>query len=82
MHRFSVATLGLVALITPIFANLTIPPKMGASYQGTTLHPIKPAEYEASMGIQRRASKDLSSMDPRNHTHLIYGNTKGTSSSG
>ena len=82
MHCFSVATLSLVALIAPVFASLTTPMQTAPSYQGTTLRPIKPAEYEASMGIRRRGSKDLSSMDPRNHTHLIYGNTKGRSSSG
>ena len=76
MHRYSFAKLSLFALMSPVLTTLTTP-----SQPGTTLHPIKPADYEASMGIQRRASNDLSTMNPRNQTHLIYGSTKSTSSS-
>ena len=79
MHRSSIAKLSLLALISPVFSTLTTPLQTAPSQQGTMLHPIKPADYETSMVIQRRASNDLSTMDPRNQTHLIYGNTKGTS---
>ena len=80
MRRSFITNLSLLALVTPIFTTLATPPQTPPSQPGTTLLPIKPADYEASMGIQRRASNDLSTMNPRNYTNLIYGNTKGTSS--
>ena len=80
MHRSSIAKLSLLALISPVFTTLITPPQTPPSQPGTTLHPIKPADYEASMGIERRASNDLSTINPRNYTYLMYGNTKGTSS--
>ena len=82
MHRSSIAKLSLLALISPVFTTLITPPQIPPSQSGTTLHPLKPADYETSIGVQRRALNDLSAMNPRNQTHLIYGSTKGTSTSG
>ncbi len=77
MHHISIASLGVLALIPSIFTFSIPQPRASPSHQGTTLHPINILNYEASMGLQRRASNDLSVMDPQNKTHLVYGNTDG-----
>ncbi|KAL9134514.1 MAG: hypothetical protein Q9175_004305 [Cornicularia normoerica] len=73
MRRFPITSLSVFALISPVFTSMTAPPQASSPQQGTTLKPINIADYEASMGLQRRGSHHLSGLDPQNLTHLVYG---------
>ena len=73
MHRFSAASLGVLALISPALATANALSQASPSKPGTTLRPINIADYEASMGLQRRDSNDLSLLNPQNQSELVYG---------
>lgn len=77
MHHFSVTSLSVLALISPVITSLTTPAQIPPPQQGTTLRPINIFDYEASMGLQRRGSNDLSLLDPQNKADLVYGSTTG-----
>lgn len=57
-----------------IFISLVLP-AYGASNSspGDIFLPFNIREYEAAMGIQRRAEEDLVDMRPKPHADLIYG---------
>lgn len=80
MHRFPVASLGVFALISPVFTSSHAPPQASPPQQGTTLRPINIADYEASMGLQRRDFGDLSLLNPQNQSELVYGSPDRKSS--
>ncbi|CAF9942270.1 MAG: hypothetical protein ALECFALPRED_009642 [Alectoria fallacina] len=73
MRPLSIANLSLFALISPVLASSNAPPQAPPPQQGTVLHPINIADYEASMGLQRRDSNDLSTLDPQTQSELLYG---------
>ncbi len=79
MRRFSIASLGVLALISPVITTLNAPPQAPPPQHGTVLKPINIVDYEASMGLQRREPHDLSVLDPQNHTDLVYGSLYGKS---
>ena len=41
------------------------------------LHPIHVRQYEASFGLQRRATEQFSSLDPQIQSQLIFGSPLG-----
>ncbi len=65
MRRFSIASLGVLASISPVITTLNAPPQAPPPQHGTVLKPINIVDYEASMGLQRREPHDLSVMNPR-----------------
>lgn len=77
MRPLSIANLSLFALISPVLASSNAPPQAPPPQQGTVLHPINIADYEASMGLQRRDSNDLSTLDPQTQSELLYGSPGG-----
>ncbi len=77
MHSFTIASLGLFSLIQTVFTSLNALPQASPSQQGAILRPINIHDYKASVGIQRRGSNDLSSLNPQNQAALIYGSTDG-----
>ena len=80
MSRFSVAYLTALALIPSVITALHSPLQSPPSQQGTTLHPINILDYEASIGLQRRASNDLSVIEPQNQTEMMYKSADGKTS--
>ena len=73
--RFSLlvalTTLALVpSVVTALHSELQLPP---SHQQGAPLHPISISDYETSIGLHRRASKDLETvMQPQNQTEMMY----------
>ena len=80
MRRFSIAGLSVLASISSVITSLNAAPQTPSSKQGITLKPINIVDYEASMGLQRRGSHDLSVLEPKGHTDLVYGSPHGKSS--
>ncbi|KAF6235168.1 hypothetical protein HO173_006797 [Letharia columbiana] len=73
MHHIPIASLSVLALISPVLVSSNAPPQAPPPQQRTTLRPINILDYEASVGLQRRDSTDLSVLVPQNHSELVYG---------
>lgn len=81
MRLFSVRNLNVLAFVFPVVTSLSAAQQASAPPEGTTLRPINIVEYEASMGLQRRDSNDLSVLEPQSQSQLVYG-SPGSKSSG
>ena len=80
MHLFSARNLNVLAFVFPVFTVCGAAQQGSALEQGNILRPINIVEYEASMGLQRRDSNDLSVLDPQRQSQLVYGSPGGESS--
>lgn len=80
MHLFSVQNLSVLAFVLPVFTTPSAAQDVSSPQPGTTLLPISIVDYEASMGLQRRDSNDLSALDPQSQSQLVYGSAGSKSS--
>lgn len=78
MYRVTWHFIGILAVAELAFASLSPAHVYHRSLPVNRLRPIHIIDYEAAVGLQRRAPEDFSDLNLQTQSEIIYGSPGGT----
>jgi len=77
MNRLIVNSFSLLAFSSFVISSRVPVVADDGNSNATRLRPIHIVDYEAAIGLHRRASESFSDLDLQTQSHLIYGSSGG-----